>query len=73
MFIFQTIEMIRRTAISFSGPTSRHPKAAAAAAVFKTITVTQVAVGVAVTAAATALVVFRNQDGMRILVVVVQT
>ena len=72
MFIFQTIEMIRRTAISFSGPTSRHPKAAAAA-VFKTITVTQVAVGVAVTAAATALVVFRNQDEMRILVVVVQT
>ena len=66
--------MIRRTAISFSGPTSRHPKAsAAAAAVFKTITVTQVAVGVAVTAAATALVAFRNQDGMRILVVVVQT
>ena len=69
--------MIRRTAISFSGPTSRHPKAAATAtataAVFKTITVTQVAVGVAVTAAATALVAFRNQDGMRILVVVVQT
>ncbi len=63
--------MIRRTAISFSGPTSRHPKeaaaaaAAAAAAVFKTITVTQVAVGVA---AATALVAFRNQDVMRILV-----